>query len=661
MHDSTLLDVVVVLGSATLVATLFHRLKIPTVVGFIATGMLIGPYALKIVGSLPGAHFLTEIAILFLMFTLGLEFSPRKVMRLKRAFLGAGMVQVLATGALFAMLSKLSGLPIPKSIFIGGLVAMSSTAIVMKLLEDSRELHSPFGEACLGTLLFQDVAVIPLMLLVPILGGMQPGEHSDIRWLLASPLLLAGLWFGGRFAIPWLFDKVLLTRSREVFFFAVLSLCLGIAWAVNQIGLSLSLGAFLAGLLVSDTPYVKQIAADIIHLRDNFLGLFFTSLGMLLDPAFVVAHPFLVIGVTLLLFLGKGAIVFGAVRIARYPVSVAAICAVTLSQVGEFSFVLATQGSERGLFTPADLQIFLSASLLSILATPFLFRMAPRWFLQRKKAMAADSPLPSFAPGSAQGHTIILGFGPVGQDVAQALKSLGIPYRVLEMNPEIVRKFKQAGEDILYGDASQEGMLEAAGISRSKLVVLSVSGASMTSSSLAAIRRIRPDIPVIVRAQYLRELEDLSLDANTEIVIAEFETSVGMLLRTLRSYGISEEQVEGFVTGLRQRLETKAKSLWGGPEILQLPSWDAISRIRPVRLAATSGCQGRTLAEVRLRELTGANVVCVFREGLGTTVPTGDFLLRSGDIVHLIGSPESLSSAEGLLSTSPGVTAGLDR
>lgn len=652
MVDSTLLELVVVLGSATLVATLFHFLRIPTVVGFIATGMLIGPYSLRIVASIPGAQFLTEIAILFLMFTLGLEFSPRKVMRMKRAFLGAGMIQVLGTGTLFTALAHFGlDIALPKSIFIGGLVAMSSTAIVMKLLEDSREVHSPFGEACLGTLLFQDLAVIPLMLLVPLLAGTSPGGGHDTRWLMASPLLLAGLWFGGRFAIPWIFDRILLTRSREVFFFAVLSLCLGIAWAVERIGLSLSLGAFLAGLLVSDTPYVKQIAADIIHLRDNFLGLFFTSLGMLLDPAFVVAHPLFVLGIAAVLVLGKGGVIFMATRLAKYPTSVAGICAVTLAQVGEFSFVLATQGATQGLLVGDDLQYILSASVISILVTPFLFRAAPRWFLRGRAFTPAEgSRLPAVGSSPAQGHTIILGFGPVGQDVAQALKALGIPYRVLEMNPEIVRQFKAAGEDILYGDASQDGMLEAAGISRGKLVVLSVSGASMTRGALAAIRRVRPDIPVIVRAQYLREIEDLSLDANTEVVIAEFETSIGMLVRTLRSYGIAADQIEGFVTGLRGRLESRAKSLWGGPEILKLPSWEAISRIRPVHLTPASPSLGQSLAELRLRELTGANVVCVFREGLGTTVPGPDFVIQAGDVVHLIGSPDSLSSAEERLS-----------
>ncbi len=652
MVDSMLFELVVVLGSATLVATLFHFLRIPTVVGFIATGMLIGPYSLKIVGSLPGAHFLTEIATLFLMFTLGLEFSPRKVMRMKRAFLGAGLLQVLGTTVLFTALAYFGlGMTFAKSIFIGGLVSMSSTAIVMKLLEDSREVHSPFGEACLGTLLFQDLAVIPLMLLVPVLAGTQLSSSHDVRWLMASPLLLAALWFGGRFAIPWLFDRILLTRSREVFFFAVLSLCLGIAWAVNRIGLSLSLGAFLAGLLVSDTPYVKQIAADIIHLRDNFLGLFFTSLGMLLDPAFVLAHPVAVFLLSFALVGGKGLVAFLATRAARYSASVAGICAVSLAQVGEFSFVLATQGSEQGLLVGTDLQYVLSTALISILVTPFLFRAAPRWFLRgRAFSSTVGSQLPAVGNNPAQGHTIILGFGPVGQDVAQALKSLGIPYRVLEMNPEIVRKFKATGEDILYGDASQDGMLEAAGLSRGKLVVLSVSGASMTRGALAAIRRLRPDIPVIVRAQYLREIEDLSLDSNTEVVIAEFETSIGMLVRTLRSYGIANDQIEGFVAGLRRRLETKAKSLWGGPEILKLPSWEAISRIRPVHVLPTSQALGQSLAELRLRELTGANVVCVFREGLGTTVPSADFVIQTGDVVHLIGSPESLSSAEERLS-----------
>lgn len=673
LESQTFLQLLILFGAATLVATICHYVRLPTVVGFILTGVLVGPSGLSLVSSLPSAGHLAEVAVIFLMFTIGLEFPFRRFLGLRGAFMKLGLLQVVLTVMAGAIVVKaVDAVALPKALFLGCLVALSSTALVIKLLQDARDIETPYGKSALSILLFQDLAVIPMMLALPILAG------AHVSWSLATVALtvvkaltlFAGLWLTGRYAVPLLLDRVVRTRSREIFFFCILFLCLGVAYLFELGGLSVGLGAFASGMMIAESPYGRQVTSDIVPLRDNFLGLFFTSVGMLLDLSFIGANAVPIVLSSVGVLGLKTVVTFVVCAVNRAPASIAGIVALSLAQIGEFSFVLASRGVDLGLLSVTENQMFLSVSVLTIAVTPFLFRLAPRIALSQSLAPWKSAAVSSEgrgvratvhgegrtggAAGGATGQTIIVGFGIAGRNMAAAMSSLGIPFKAIELNYEVVKELKKEGFPILYGDATRPEVLEHAGLAEARLVVVAVSGAKIVPHVIAAVRHSRPDVQIIVRAQYLRDLEPLKREPRLDLVVAEVETSVELLARALKVYGVESEDIRRYMHQARQQLDTFAQmtSSLQSPA-LNLPSWEAFSSIKPLRIGERFKAVSRTLAELDLPRKTGTSVVSVFREGLGTTIPGGDFVLLAGDVTHLIGSPEALAQAELLLKDGP--------
>ena len=676
-ESQVFVQLLILLGSVTAVATLCYYLKLPTIVGFIFAGMAVGPAGLGLVSSLPNADSVAEVAVVFLMFTIGLEFSFKRLLALRREFLLFGFTQVVLTIMVTAIIARRAlGVSLGEGLFLGILVSLSSTALVMKLLTDARDLESPYGRSSLSILLFQDIATIPMMLVLPLLAGhgqvlanLAPLPIARTLWEVCA--FLVGLWVATRYLIPFLMERIVATRSREVFFFTVLFVCLGTAYLFELSGLSLSLGAFAAGLMISESPYGRQVTADITPLRDSFLGFFFASVGMLLDLRFVWAHIGVIIIVALTIFLVKAFVLALVSLFNRQPVTIAVIVALILNQIGEFSFILASRGLDLGIIDQSIYQYFLCISVLSMMATPFLFRLAPRFALARplslwKLASAGRAALPVKAKVKAaakqsltakrgdlrSGHAIIIGFGITGQNVAAAMSSLGIPYQAIELNYEVVKKLKRKGVAIHYGDATRADVLEHAGIDTAGLVIVAVFGAKLLGSILGLVRQLRPDVQIIVRAQYVRDVEAIRHEPRTDIVVAEIETTVELLARSLRVYGVAAEDIRRYMEQARLQLNTHSQtgSSLASPN-LSLPSWEALSSIRPLRIGTQFYAHGKPLVDLGLPRRTGAAVVTVFREGLGTTVPTGTFVLKANDVVHVVGSPEALQAAEDLLKT----------
>lgn len=676
----------ILIGVATAVATLFFYLRVPTIIGFILAGTLVGPYGLKIVASVPGAKQLSEIGIIFLMFSIGLEFSLRRLKNLKRAFLGLGAGQFILT-SLFVAVSGylLFSLPTSRSLFIGFLVSMSSTAIVMKLMQDARDIETPYGNASVGILIFQDLAFIPVVLLLPLL------SHSDVSFVAGGTIgdhffsgglgtvlkflgLVGGLIILAKFVFPFIFEKIVNTRSKELFFFAVILLCFGIAFLMGKVGGSYSLGAFAAGVLIAESDYAKQAISDVLPLRDNFLGLFFTSIGMLIDLNFFITHIHWILILSIIVFFVKSGVIYGIARVFKYPITMAAVIALILSQVGEFSFVLAEVGRSFKLIEETELQYFFAVSVLSMMATPFLYKFAPKFafdvFMKTVDRLpfrdhikdhlripSEPPPLPAECHVDSEHikkicHTIIIGFGVAGHKLAKALRNLGIPYAIIEMNYETVSSAKKFGEPIFFGDASKEEILLTAGILTARLVVIATSGSKITPQVLKAVRELRPDVDVIVRAQYLREFETLKADERADIVVAEFETTLEILARSLSIYGASSQKIQEFLSSARKNLGRGSKDFEMSASLrrrLELPSWEALASIRPFKIEEGFVANGKSLAELNLRRLSGASIVSVFREFSGTTIPGPDFVLLKNDIVNIIGSSEAMKAAEEIL------------
>jgi len=665
------LDFIIVLGVATVVATLFYSVRLPPIVGFLMAGIIAGPHGLKLVHSSLDVKYVTEIAAFLLMFTLGLEFSFKRLTESRRALLAYGTAQVVGTVVIISgLLHLFLEMTWPKSLFIGFLVALSSTATVFKILQDNRETETNYGQVSISILLFQDLAVIPMVLILPFLAQTAVTESNLLSQLysiatrLVGTILLVGVF--SKYLVPGLLNRVARTGSREIFFFCILFICAGTAYLINYLGLSLTLGAFIAGMMISESPYGKQATSDFIPLRDNFLGLFFVSIGMLLDLSFIVQKFGSVVSLSLGMILVKVLVIYSALWFLGNPSSLALITGLILCQVGEFSFILVEEGLKLNLISANERQYFLTMSVMSLAATPFFLRLAPRvglatqyqQFLPKQITKFAEtlrSSISRFAAAGGgfntpkermSGHTIIIGFGIAGQNLARSLKVLNLPYQIIEMNADTVNRFRKE-EPIFFGDAASAEILRKANIETARLVVLTVAGSKIMESALAAVHRLRPDIRIILRAQYLRELSDLRLSSKTDVVMGEVETTLEILTRVLTEYGADPAKIYELNTKTRKSIQENAKySLESLSANIHLPGWQVISNMRPISLGSEHKAVGKTLLELNLRQITGASVVSVFRAVLGTTHPHPDFVFETGDIVYVLGTSAELDLAE---------------
>lgn len=700
-HSSTFLQLVILFGSATLVATLCHRVRIPAIVGFILAGILIGPYGFGVIDSMSGAQTLTEIGIVLLMFSIGLEFTLHRVKQLRRAFFFLGGSQVVLTVLLVGVLCHyLIPVSWTQGIFVGCLASLSSTAVVLKLLQDGRELETPHGQAILGVTLFQDIAVIPMVLALPLFAEVQgmltwPSVTTVLLWLCQLILIGAVVLFGARYAIPFLLTQVIRTRSRELFFFAVLFVCFGVAFGAEKLGLSLSFGAFVAGMMLAGSPYSRQATSEVVLLRDNFLGLFFISVGMLLKLSFVMSHIHWILIIAILIALTKVAVLYLAGRVSHYSHQVAAMTGLILCQIGEFSFILANLGLEKGVLNEDGLQYVLSVSILLVGLTPFIYRLAPKvplltnvgeffkgrlaaeggvlrgkWLDEVKdivaettmqpgvsslaaESLAPASKVPSASVAGAKNlHTIIIGYGVAGRNLGAALETLKIPFKVIELNYDVAKQQKSEGVDIFFGDATRDEILEQAEIKSARLVVILVSGTTMLQGVLSAVHRLRPDVRVLVRTMYVRDMNALALPAQGELVVSEFETSMEILARALTEYGVPSRSIHDLLLKSRRDLGRAVYDVAATVRrSIDMPTWEALAAIRPVRLSPEAYAVGKKIIDLNLRRDTGASVVSVFREFLGTVIPKADFVFSGNDLVHLIGTAEAIDKSESFLQT----------
>jgi CPA2 family monovalent cation:H+ antiporter-2 len=652
-ESGVFLPLLIVLGCATASATGFHYLRLPPLPGYILAGVVIGPYGLAWVNNLPGAEAITEIGVVLLMFTIGLELSLHHLRDFGRALLVLGPLQVALTVLAVAAAGRIGfELAWSQGLVIGALVAVSSTAIGMKLLEEAGERQSDLRFAVLGTLIFQDLATIPMLIVLPVLGGEHSGGAGAAGTLLLGAAYLAGLALASRLVLPRLLEFVARTGSRDVFFSSVVLVCFGVAYLSVQAGLSLSLGAFVAGVVIADSPFGQRATAEFAPLRDPVLGLFFTSVGMLLDIRFVAVHAVSILAVGLGVLLLKSGVLYGLLRAVRYSHAVSRMATAAMFGLGEFSLVLAHAGFEAGLLDATQTQYVLATILLSMIATPFLFRASSSpWRAPGLGALLSRNATPAAlaAPdttGVPQGHTVIVGFGITGEDLAGALRSLAISYTAIDLSYDRVTEAKSAGHAVIWGDAARPEVLEQAGIAAAGQVVVAVSSPHLLPGILSAVRRLRPDVLIILRLQYLRQAGQLALSGPIDVVVEELETAIEILIKALNLYGVPPEQVRTLMGALRQRLDHPGALLQRAlRHTLGLPGWGENVLLRPLKLPPGSCADRRTLADLNLRRNTGALIVAVFREGLGARVPEAGFTLQAGDIVQIIGSQENIQAA----------------
>jgi monovalent cation:H+ antiporter-2, CPA2 family len=664
-------ELLLLLLASVPIAFLFNRLRLPTIVGFMITGVLIGPYGLGLIREAEAIDFLAEIGVVLLLFTIGLEFSLRRILEMRRLVLVGGGTQVVLTVVLVATLAYVLGRAPGQAVFFGFLFALSSTAIVLKSYVDRAEVDAPHGRAAVGVLLFQDLSIVPMMLLVPLLGGGEGGVpvSTVLLTLGTAAAVVAFIVITSRKVVPYLLRHIVSLRSPEVFIISVVLLCLGTSWLTSHFGLSLALGAFIAGMVLSESEYSHQIVADILPFRDVFNSVFFISIGMLLSVSALLADLPTVLAWVGALVLGKALVAAAAVRVLGQSLRVSAMAGVGLAQIGEFSFILAKTGLGTELLPAADYQRFLAASILSMIATPFLIKAAPRLGYAAQSLLSPGSLLEPTVEGfraeepDLRGHVIIIGYGLNGRNLARVLRRARIPYVALELNAESVRNAAAQGERILYGDATRREVLHHVGVERARVLVVAISDPSATRRAVSLARQLNPDIHVIVRTRYMSELQDLLSLGADDVIPEEFETSIEIFSRVLREYGIARHHVHRHVTELRgegyQMLRSPSLSLGEARDIA-----DALGGAATETLVVEHGAvaAGRTIGELELRRRTGVTVIAAMREGSTEINPGPQFRIEPDDVLVLLGLPEQLdraiehlgaAAAEGGLTTTP--------
>ena len=647
-------DLVLVFGVSTLVVFLFHRLRQPTIVGFLVSGVLVGPYGLSLIADVHQVELLAEIGVVLLLFTIGLEFSISKLNQMRWLVLGGGSLQVLGTILLIGGGAWLFGLPPAQAVFFGFLLALSSTAIVLKILMDRGEIDSPQGRFAVGMLLFQDVCVVPLMLLTPLLSGKTATGPVAILLVLGKVALTVTLiFFLSRLLVPRLLFQVVKMRSPEIFIISIILICLGTAWATSQIGLSLALGAFLAGMVIAESEYSHQTMANILPLRDSFMGLFFVSVGMLMNLGTLLTHPLEVAGTLLAILIGKTVVVVGSVLVLGYPLRVAALVGCALAQVGEFSFVLSRVGWEWGLITPELNQYFLSAAVISLLLTPFVIQLSPKLAdrIGRLRGVERWFPGRSFEelkPERVQlrDHVIIVGYGPTGGNLSRVLKATQVPYCILELNGETVRRMRAKGEPIYYGDVASQEVLKHLGIQHARSLVIAISDPASIRRATRLARDLNPHLSILVRTRYEVEIDELYRLGANEVIAEEFETSIELFARVLRRYHLPRSVIGEQVEKVRQEKYEMLRQFQAPP----LGQSDVTRLFAQVEMETyltreAGSTTGKTIGELHIRHRTGASVVAVIQDGRIIANPGPEHRIAAGEVLVLVGNRQQVEQA----------------
>ena len=567
-----LADLLVVFAVTAVVVFLFGRARLPSVVGLLVSGVLVGPYGLSLVADVETVQLLAEIGVVVLLFTVGLEFSMSRLVVMLPLMARIGLPQIVGTTLLVTLATWWYLGTAAQAVFAGLLVAMSSTAIVLKLLADRGETGTPHGRIAVAVLLLQDLLVVVAMLAVPLLAdaaGTQPGPaapahttaHSaplfanPVAGIVAGLVVVAGVLVAGRRIVPVVLHEVVRQRNRELFLITIVLVCLGTAAITAQVGLSLALGAFLAGLSLAESEYGHQAFTEVLPFRDTLASLFFVSVGMLLDIRFLLANAPLVAATVVAIIIAKMLVTAVPAWLAGFPVRTSLLAGAGIAQVGEFSFVLGSRGAEAGLLDAGDYQTFLAAAVVTMAATPVVTATLPgllSW-LTRHAGWARrllEMPIEQEGPALAD-HVVIAGFGLNGRNLAAALGEFGVPHVILELNPETVRRERLAGRDIRYGDCTRAAVLEHASLERARAYVIAISDPASTRRSVRIARELSPAVRIMVRTEHLAEVDELESLGADDVVPAEFETALALFDRVLGIYDVPETTIDGLLTKIR--------------------------------------------------------------------------------------------------------------
>jgi len=650
MELPLLRDVVVILGLTVIVLFIFQRLKIPSIVGFLLTGIIAGPSVLGLISATREVEILAEIGIILLLFTIGIEFSLDRFSKMKKSVLIGGSIQVILTFIIFFLIALQWGLSTNESIFIGLLVSLSSTAIVLKILQERGEMDSLTGRTAFGILIFQDIAVVPMVLLVPLIAGYRSDIAGSLFLLFIEGIgiiiltLVCAKWI-----VPPLLYQIARLKNRELFLLSVIVICFAVTWLTTSIGLSTALGAFLAGLIISESEYSHQALGNILPFQDLFTSIFFISIGMLLDVNFFIHNPVLIILVAVILILIKSSIAGLVTGLLGYSFRIMVLTGLLLSQIGEFSFILAVTGLEYNLINGNIYQIFLGVSILTMALTPFIVAAAPK---------TADTllklPIPHKIKSGAypidhgeviyeKDHLIIIGFGINGQNVAKAAQTAQIPYNIIEINPELIKNAKTDETSVIYGDATHEPILKKANIESARVVVVAISDPLGTRKITDIAKKLNPNTYLIVRTRYMQEMDSLYKLGADEVIPEEFETSVEIFSRVLDKFNVSHTDINKYINKIRADKYEMFRNLSDNRlNVCDFDVNDSDMEISNILIKDNPEFVGKTLSQIKFEEKYNVNVLLIQRDSQILSKPKQTTQIKSNDTVVVMGKIQDI-------------------
>ncbi|MFA6618300.1 MAG: cation:proton antiporter [Candidatus Neomarinimicrobiota bacterium] len=659
MHIPLLQDILILLAFSVLIVFILQKLKLPSIIGFLLTGIIIGPFGLSLIKAVEQVELLSEIGVILLLFVIGMELSIKQLASIKKTVFIAGFLQVGITVGVAALIYNLLGNSWNESVFVGFLFSLSSTAIVLKTLQDRQELSATHARNALAILIFQDIIVVPMMLITPMMAGESANiGMSILMLLLKSGVIVVITYISARYIIPKLMYAVAKTNSKELFLLVTITLCFAIAFLTSAIGLSLALGAFIAGLIVSESEYSHQATSIILPFRELFTSFFFVSVGMLLDLSFFLNNILIILLLVLLVFIIKSSIAAIAVGFLNYSTRTAILTGLSLFQIGEFAFILSKVGIKYNLLTPETNQYFLSISIVSMILTPFviifsekiadiLIDLSKKFGL--KNVLSSNTKIKEISEVNLENHLIIIGYGINGSNLAKAARASNIPFIVIEMNAETVKKERAKGLPIIYGDATQDHILETVHLSNARAVVVAIAGNFAIKSIIKKIRSSSDSLYLVVRTRYVAETSELLALGADEVIPEEFETSIQIFEHILHNFLVPEDDISQLIENVRADNYQLFKADLKRPRTYR-PSDLADFNITCLRIKSDSNkFLGKPLKELDLRAKYGINILSIKRknEMLESILP--EEILMQGDIIYIQGNQSKITQFHRLI------------
>ena len=654
MTSEILKDVVIIFALSTFVNFIFTKIRIPTLVGYLLTGIVAGPFLLGIIHSPHEIEIMAELGVVILMFTIGMEFSLKHLLKIRRIVFLGGFIQLTLTALVTMVLARSYNMEWKGALFIGFLTALSSTAVVLKILQDRSEVTSNYGRTVVGILIFQDIVLVPLLLFTPFLKGDTTNIGTDLLALAIKTVFIVGFVYAGN---KWFMPKVLhwiaMTKNQELFLMSILLICLSVALLTSELGITLAFGAFLAGLMISESPYSDNAFGNLIPFRDTFTSFFFVSIGMLLDLGFVYHNIGLVI-FTVLLVIGIKLIVAGFTAfLMGHTFRGTILVGIALSQVGEFSFILAKMGVSYQILTDYYYQLFLAVAIITMSVSPLLIQLGNPLASLLLKLPLPDLminglfPLHQIEIPVLNNHLVLIGKDSRAINLSVMAKYNNIPYISIVFDPAIVRKRQEKGESIIYGDSVNEPILQKAYVGTAKIVVISV-GDLITSMAITdKVRNLNKHATILVRTKHVEDIEELYKCGANQVIPEEFETAIDLFERVLTNFLLPENEIDTTIARIRddhygifyEKKDAEKYSI-----LKEIPNIEIVA----LKINVQSILTGKTLAESQLRNKYGITLVALKRNDHLIDHPSSSTRLITGDIAYVLGKPEQIANATNL-------------